>query len=56
MVVGNPDMPEWMVSWLGQCYRCTENPTEEDFADLLKEIDRVMLKKIQNMSAQIDTE
>lgn len=56
VVVGNPNMPEWMASWLGQCYRCTENPAEEDFADLFKEIDRVMLNKIRNINAQIDTE
>lgn len=46
MIVGDHDMPEWMSSWLGQCYRCTGNPTEEDFARLLKEVDWVMLKKI----------
>lgn len=51
VVVGNPDMPEWMISWLGQCYKCSENLSEEDFTGILKEIDRVMLKKIQNMNA-----
>ncbi len=56
VVVGNPNMPEWMDFWLGKCYRCTENPAEEDFTDLLKEIDQVMLKKIHNMNAQIDIE
>ena len=55
VIVGKPDMPRWMSSWLGQCYECSENPTEEDFAVLLKEIDRVMLKKIQNMNGQADT-
>lgn len=50
VIVGNPDMPEWMTSWLGQCYRCSENSTEEDFMSLLKEIDQVMLKKIHNMN------
>lgn len=55
VIIGNPDMPEWMSSWLGQCYKCTENPTEEDFIDILKEIDQVMLKKIQNMNAQTDS-
>lgn len=48
MVGGDPDMPEWMASWLGQCYGCTENSTEEDFVDILN--------KIRNMNAQIDTE
>lgn len=48
MVGGNPDMPEWMASWLGQCYGCTENSTEEDFV--------YILNKIRNMNAQIDTE
>lgn len=56
VVVGNPDMPEWKASWSGRCYRCTENPAEEDFVGLLKEIDRVMLYKIRNLNAQIDTE
>lgn len=46
----------WMASWLRQCYRCTENPAEEEFVDLFKEIDWVMLNKIRNMNAQIDTE
>ncbi len=55
VVVGNPDIPEWMILWLGQCYKCSENPSEEDFASLLKGIDRVMLKKIQNMNAQADS-
>lgn len=48
MAGGDPDMPEWMVSWRGQCYGCTENSTEEDFVDILN--------KIRNMNAQIDTE
>lgn len=48
MIVGNPDMQEWMVSWSGRCYRCTENPAEEDFVDILN--------KIRNMNAQIDIE
>ena len=52
VVIGNTEMPEWMASWLGQYYKCTDNPTEEDFSSLLKDINRVMLKKIRDMNAQ----
>lgn len=48
VLIGNLDMSKWMASWLGQCYGCTENSTEEDFVDILN--------KIRNMNAQIDTE
>lgn len=42
-----------MKSWLGKCYKCSENPTEEDFGGLLKGIDGVMLKKIRNMNMRV---
>lgn len=46
VIVGNPDLPFWLAQW--QYYKCVDQPTAEDFTELLKEIDRVMVRKIHN--------
>ena len=43
-------MPEWMFTWLGNCYSCSENPVDSDFDFLVAELDSIMLKKIRSMN------
>lgn len=50
VLVGNPIMPEWMFTWLGNCYSCSENPVDSDFDFLVAELDSIMLKKIRSMN------
>lgn len=50
VVIGNPILPQWLESWLGQYFRVSEHPSRIEFEKVIEMIDSVMLKKIHNIS------
>lgn len=50
VVIGNPVLPRWLDSWLGQYFRVSEQPSRIEFENVVEMIDSVMLKKIHNIS------
>lgn len=50
VVIGNPILPQWLESWLGQYFRVSEHPSRIEFEKVIEMIDSVMMKKIHNIS------